>query len=229
VDHSKSDYKEYPKTLARDDYWGQVRRTVCGKPVSQDQIAMIVEAIRAGLLLCPSDVVLDLACGNGALSHQLQSQCAALHGVDFSEYLIEIANENFAVQEKVSFEVDDASSYIKNAPDTDKFTKALCYGSFSYFSADDAADVIAGISRRFSNIKRMMIGNLPDKDSSHLFYTDGADHTAQLRDHKTQIGIWRSENDMRELASSFGWELEISKMPRDFFAAHYRFDAILTR
>ena len=68
--YPKSDYfhKEYPKTLDPDDLWGQVRRTVNGKPVSDAQIALIVAAIRDGLQFSKEDVVLDLACGNGALS-----------------------------------------------------------------------------------------------------------------------------------------------------------------
>ncbi len=49
----KWDYKEYPKTLPPDDLWGQVRRTVYGKPVSEDQIQMMVDAIVAGLELRP--------------------------------------------------------------------------------------------------------------------------------------------------------------------------------
>jgi len=38
--YPKFDYKEYPKTLDPDDVWGQVRRTVNGKPVSEDQASV---------------------------------------------------------------------------------------------------------------------------------------------------------------------------------------------
>jgi cyclopropane fatty-acyl-phospholipid synthase-like methyltransferase len=67
----KYDYIEYPKSLPEDDYWGQVRRTVNGKPVAETQIAMIVNAIQLGLELESSDKILDIACGNGALSSRL--------------------------------------------------------------------------------------------------------------------------------------------------------------
>jgi SAM-dependent methyltransferase len=229
VNFPKSDYKEYPKLLARDDFWGQVRRTVFGKPVSIEQIAMILDAIRNGLLLQPDDVVLDLACGNGALASQFYKMCASLHGVDSSEYLIEIANENFAIAGKTSFEADDARHYISNAPNPHRFTKVLCYGSFPYFSSEDAAKVIEGISLRFLNARRIMIGNLPDADLAHLFYTDGHGHSDEMRNHDTQIGIWRSQSELRELVSPYGWTIEFSKMPIDFYAAHYRFDATLIR
>ena len=55
----KGDYihKEYPKTCRPDDFWGQVKRTVHGKPVSQDQIDMIIYAIRNGLSLSHEDIL----------------------------------------------------------------------------------------------------------------------------------------------------------------------------
>lgn len=226
---SRSDYKEYPKTVARDDLWGQVRRTVHGKPVSEEQIAMIVDAIRGGLQLQANDVVLDLACGNGALASRFFDDCAALHGVDSSEYLIEIANERFLVPGRTSFELDDAAHYVENAPDAGRFTKVLCYGSFSYFSNEVAVSILEGIARRFLNVNRMMIGNLPDAERAHLFYPKDKDCTDELKDSKAQIGVWRSEAELRDLASTSGWRLEIATMPPGFYATHYRFDAILTR
>jgi hypothetical protein len=47
-----------------------VRRTVGGKPVDEEQIGLIVGAIRQALACRPADVVLDLACGDGALSER---------------------------------------------------------------------------------------------------------------------------------------------------------------
>ena len=37
-------YKEHPKTCDPEDFWGQVKRTVNGKPIPQAQIDMIVES-----------------------------------------------------------------------------------------------------------------------------------------------------------------------------------------
>jgi cyclopropane fatty-acyl-phospholipid synthase-like methyltransferase len=225
----KSDYREYPKNLDRDDLWGQVRRTVNGKPVSEEQVAMIVEAIRIKLQLCADDIVLDLACGNGALGSYLMDDCAMIHGVDWSEYLIEVANSRFAVPDRRTFLVDDAAHYIENEPDPTRFTKVLCYGSFSFFSEADAARVLAGLARRFVNVGRVFVGNLPDAARADRFYPAGKDYSKELKDHTAQIGIWRSEAELRDLGSMTGWKLEITLMPDDFYAAHYRFDAVLTR
>jgi cyclopropane fatty-acyl-phospholipid synthase-like methyltransferase len=227
VSFPKSDYKEYPKTLDRDDLWGQVRRTVNGKPVPQEQIVMIVQAIRNELQLCADDIVLDLACGNGALAGHLINDCGMVHGVDWSEYLIEVANSRFALPH--TFIVDDAAHYVENEPDPSRFTKVLCYGSFSFFSEEDAVRVLTGLARRFGNVKRVFIGNLPDAARADRFYPPGKDYRNELKDHAAQIGIWRSESELRELVSKAGWKLEIATMPKKYYAAHYRFDAILTR
>jgi SAM-dependent methyltransferase len=223
-----TDYKEYPKTLDPDDFWGQVRRTVNGKPVSDAQIALIVAAIRNGLQFSKGDVLLDLACGNGALSRYFFDDCRSLHGVDYSPYLIEIATKRFQVPGESTFMLDDAVHYVQNEPDPGRFTKALCYGSFPYFTEADARGVLRGLRDRFVNVRRLFIGNLPDRDRAHLFYPPEKDYTSELKDHAAQIGIWRSQAEFYTLAADEGWELTVTLMPPEFYAAHYRFDALLT-
>jgi cyclopropane fatty-acyl-phospholipid synthase-like methyltransferase len=190
---------------------------------------MIVQAIRNELQLCADDIVLDLACGNGALGSYLTNDCAMIHGVDWSEYLIAIANSRFALPRRMTFLVDDAAHYVENEPDPTRFTKALCYGSFSYFSEVDAASVLTGLARRFVNTRRVFVGNLPDPARANRFYPAGKDYREELRDHMAPIGVWRSESELRDLASMAGWKLEIAMMPMDFYATHYRFDAVLSR
>ena len=225
--YPKSDYKEYPKTLDPDDLWGQVRRTVNGKRVSDAQIALIVAAIRHGLQFSRQDVVLDLACGNGALSSYFFEDCGSVHGVDYSPYLIEIATKRFQVPGKSTFKVDDAAHYVQNEPDPGRFTKALCYGSFAFFTEEDARQILRALLNRFVNVSRLFIGNLPDRDRAHLFYPPGTEYTSELKNHAAQIGIWRSQAEFSTLAAGEGWEFTSTVMPPEYYAAHYRFDALL--
>src|SRR5579875_3735648 len=71
TDGPKSDYDAYPRTLPRDDIWGQVRRTINGRRISEAEVQEIVAALRAALALACGDTLLDLACGNGALTARL--------------------------------------------------------------------------------------------------------------------------------------------------------------
>lgn len=225
----KSDYKDYPRTLAPDDLWGQVRRTVNGKPVSEAQIALIVEAVRTGLALERRDRVLDLACGNGALSRYFFDDCATLHGVDFSPYLIEVARRHFAQPPRIEFALGDAAGYVLGEPDPARFDKVLCYGSFPFFTDADGRTVLRELQRRFVNVRRVYIGNLPDRDLADRFYPAGTDFAAALDDPAAAIGIWRSADAWRALGADNGWTVRIHRMPAAFYAAHYRFDVILER
>jgi SAM-dependent methyltransferase len=227
--HLKIDFHEYPKTVAPDDFWGQVGRTVHGKPVSEQQIGMIVDAIKSGLDLRKNDCMLDIACGNGALSNLLFAACGELFGCDFSEYLISIAKKNFAKPPVFDFAVSGAAEYVRAEMAPERFTKALCYGSFAYFSFDDASATLSGLAMRFPNIRTVYIGNLPDRDLAHLFYKDGRDYEKELSDNTAQIGIWRSRKEFEQLAAATGWSAQFHTMPSDFYSAHYRYDAILER
>lgn len=226
----KSDYihKEYPKTCAPDDFWGQVKRTVNGVPVSQNQIDMIVGAVRNGLSLDRKDVLLDIGCGNGALSRYFFNDCSQMLGIDFSKYLISVAKTNFENPPFFTFKESDAASYVNIEPEPARFTKALCYGCFSYLKFAEAEHVLRQISKRFLNIKTLFIGNLPDRERADLFYKKGTDFKSLLDDHTSPIGIWRSKEEMAKLAFDTGWDANFCTMPPDFYAAHYRYDVILS-
>lgn len=224
----ESDFKEHPKTVAPDDFWGQIKRTVNGKPVSQEQIDLIVETIRRALTLQPGDQLLDLACGNGALSRYFFSSCESFLGVDFSEYLIKIAKENFE-RSSCEFHLADVGRYVLEEERPERFTKVLCYGSYPYFPEEMARLVLKTLRDRFVRVEKIFIGNLPDIDRASDFFTDGRDHSAELKDSGSKIGIWRSEEEFIALAEECGWDAQLQRMPGDFYAAHYRYDALLSR
>src|SRR5947209_7479077 len=132
------DYDTHARLCARDDVWAQVRRTVRGRPVDPAQIDLIVDAILDQLELGQADTLLDLACGNGALTARLQPHCRASLGVDVSSYLIGIAQERFARRQH-AFLLDDACAFTELHAAPEGFTKALCYGSLPYLSDAEVA------------------------------------------------------------------------------------------
>jgi len=219
-----TDYDTHARTRPRGDFWGQVRRTVRGQPVAQAQIDMIVEAAVAHLALNPGDRLLDLACGNGALSRPLFQRCAGGVGVDISDYLVGVAREHFAGPAH-GYVVMDAAAYAETAA-PDGITKALCYGSLSYLADDAAARMLRALHGRFPALRRILLGNLPDPARAGLFYPAGA--AAELREPRSSIGAWRSPVEVAALAGP-GWDVWCHTMPPDFFAAHYRYDAVLVR
>lgn len=227
--YPKFNYDEHARTCAQDDFLGQTRRTVQGVPLSDDQIQMIVAAIKSGLGFRPDDVLLELACGNGALSHFLFDSCKEYLGVDLSEYLISVAKKNFEVLPYYRFAVQGAAGYVRQEPHPERFLKVLCYAGFQYFSADDAAEILHSIFEKFSNVQTVFIGNLPDKDRATKFYKEKQPSAEELSDCSTAIGVWRTRNEFAQLVGDAGWKVRFSNMPAEFHASYYRYDALLSR
>lgn len=222
-------YKEHPKTCQPKDFWGQVKRTVNGKPVSQDQIDMIVNAVVEQLELNQGDFLLDLCCGNGALTSLLVEHCQGGLGVDFSEYLIKVANENFAKPRVQTYILSDVLEFCESPITPEKFTKILCYGSFSYIESDRAERLLCLLVDKFPNITAAFIGNYPDKAKMLDFFGERDIEPGVENDPDSPIGIWRNDAEFKELANRCGWTAKIHKMPETYYAAHYRYDIVLTR
>jgi cyclopropane fatty-acyl-phospholipid synthase-like methyltransferase len=225
----KFDHDAYARTQSETDFWGQIRRTVDGKAVSDEQIEMIIHLIKHGLGIRDSDTLLDLACGNGALASRIFNDCKAYLGVDSSEYLITVARRYFASEPGVNFALQDVDSYLDQAQDPHQFTVALCYGSYSYFSRKTAEHLLKSLDKKFINIRSVYIGNIPNKDKWREFYTNQLPPIEELDDHESQIGIWWSPDEFSKLVSTTEWIAEFVTLPKNLYSAHYRYDVVLTR
>jgi SAM-dependent methyltransferase len=223
----KWDYKEYPKTLPADDLWGQVRRTIYGKPVSEEQIRMMTDAIVTGLDLDPTDVLLDIGCGNAALTSRLFPYCLGCVGVDFSEYLISVANRHFSGSHH-QFIFAEALDYLNSESEPKRFSTALCFAVFSYLPDASARQLLEVLWSRFTNVRSVFLGNLPDRGRAAEFFKDG-DALRDLDNPESQIGAWRSGEQIVSLCSRTGWRVRLESMPHDFYQSHYRYNAVLER
>lgn len=235
-------YDAYLRSRPRTDFCGQIRRTVHGRPVPDKQIDLIVAAVVAALGLDPNDTLLDLACGDGALSDRLFQCCAGGVGVDVSEYLIGVAQEYFATPSR-QYARADAADWVEAEADPGRFTKAVCYGSFSFLSDDAAARMLRGLQRRFPRVGRVLLGSLPDPARASRFYGESGDATGRAgrrvgrtpnlrtpnpRTPESDLGIWRDEAEITALAGP-GWQVTAQPMPPEFSDAPYRYDALLVR
>ena len=210
------------------DFWRQVRRTVNGEPVPQGQIDLIVSMVNRELDIQPSDYLLDLCCGNGALTTSFFERCRGGHGVDYSSTLIDVAKKNFVTGTETTFERSDVVEYLDRESNPGRFNKVLCYGSFNYLSRESVADLLRLLRQRFSHVERFVIGNIADRDRMSHFFRDGA-YVEGVEDRAdSPIGIWWSRQQLADLCTASGWSARIHVMPSSYYAAHYRFDAVLT-
>jgi SAM-dependent methyltransferase len=221
-------YDEHAKRCDPGDLLRQVRKTVGGQPVDDRQVEMIVESVLRYLDLDRDDVLLDLCCGNGFLTDRIFEHCVGGLGVDVGPYLIDVAKANFERRPDRIYVVDDVEHFVLSAEETSAFTKALCYGAFMYLSDEASLAVLGGIRDRFPNVTRVVLGNLPDRARLHDFFYAEAYQEGIENDHEATTGRWRDESEIGAIAAAAGWRSEISRMSPPFFAAHYRYDVILT-
>lgn len=224
---TESVYQTHPQTCAADDYWGQVRRTVDGRPVPEAQIDLIVEGMAAALELGPDERLLDLCCGNGAMTTRWFARCAGGLGVDFSEFLVGVARARFSRGAHEAYHLASVLDFARDPAGFGPFDKAVCYGSLQYLQRADVATLLADLRRGLPGLERFVLGNVPDRERVAAFARPGVD--VPLDDPASAIGCWWSPDELREVAAAAGWELEVRRMPSEFYAAHYRFDAVLLR
>lgn len=222
-------YDEHARTCAPDDLLGQVCRTVRGVPVTDEQVQMILSAIKAALDLKRSDTLLELACGNGVLSKELFGVCGGYLGTDVSEYLISVAKKNFEKLPDYRFEIVGALDCVRRGERPYRFTKALCYAGLQYFPDEEAVDILRLLKTRFANVCAIFIGNLPDRNRAAEFYKQRQPGEEELSDPCTAIGIWRTQEQFARLATIAGWKASFSLMPSEFHSSYYRYDALLSR
>lgn len=225
-------YEAHARSCDPKDFQGQVMRTPHGKPIGGDQVDLLVDGVMRGLHIEPTDVVLDLCCGNGAITDRILSRCRGGVGVDFTPYLIEVAKANFERPPGCFYRLADVQDYTETTNNADRFTKAMCYGAFQCLSAVKAVATLSALRHRFPNVRQVFLGNLPDLDKVDFFFREVlATELWALEDlkrHDTLFGIWRSANEITKLAMECGWQTTILRMPPEYYCAHYRFDAVLT-
>ena len=222
-------HKEFPKQFSKDDFWSQIKRTVDGKPVSEDDIDMIISQITSNLELEPNSHLLDIGCGNGALAARLFPYLKYYTGVDFSPYLLEVANEYFKPTGNIEYIEDDAVNFVSTYPNTKGIDKLLIYGCISYLSYLELETFLQHVASRFMDMRTVFIGNIPDKNKADEFFEQRDLTDYETDNENTPIGLWWHPNEIVQIANSSGFNATVAKMPDKFYAHRYRFDLVLER
>jgi ubiquinone/menaquinone biosynthesis C-methylase UbiE len=216
----------------------------------------IAADIMAKIHFEPDDVVLDLCCGNAALAKIISKTCKEIHGVDFSEKLIEAAKTSLAPRRgeltgtssppsglpEVGSEAREGvlHLHLSDAINIDKlfkkdfFDKAYCYFSFQYFDKNKRELLLAKLSRITKRGGCIFLGDIPDKnrmwnfyESPKKYYREKFSRLLQFKEGECDLGWWIDP------AEIVGWcdkhKLKASIIPQDknLPHAHYRFDVLI--
>lgn len=227
-DAQRFSYDAHARTCPPDDFLGQTKRTVQGKPLGEDQIQLIVAQMRHLLDLAPPDRLAEIACGNGYLSQRLFPQLQGYRGSDISDYLISVAQKNFERPPDFTFSCQGGLEHVLSEIRPEAYSKMLCYAAAQYFPDDQLSELLQTVRRRYTGVARLMIGNCPDRSRAGQFFGSDMPSNEVLDDTGTALGRWRLPSDFSAIAANAGWDVQFASMPPQFSGATYRFDALLT-
>tara|TARA_Y100001968_G_scaffold44221_1_gene34319 strand:- start:578 stop:1270 length:693 start_codon:yes stop_codon:yes gene_type:complete len=227
--HLHFDHDQYARQFDEKEFWKQVKRTVNGKSVSKEDINLITTKIFESLELKISDKLLDIGCGNGAITSFFKTKVSTIKAFDPSPYMIEIANKYFS-SKCISFVVGSAKETIEIIENKDYYNKILFYGSFSYIEVDEAKTILKKLYNLLEENSKVFIGNIPNIEFHKEFFSKYTNPIIPpLKSHRSSIGVWYSPSEMERICTNIGWETSTTIMPKEFYSSNYRFDITLSK
>jgi cyclopropane fatty-acyl-phospholipid synthase-like methyltransferase len=226
------EWKEYwnrAPLVENDDPLRQVGKTVNGISITAEQFAAIATDIHHRLALRGEDIVLDLCCGNGAVTCEVARHCKQIVGVDFSAPLIRTARARFQPpnSEYVLADGCDLPADTVRRP----FTKIYMYEALQHFSTsqlDVLLDQFTSVPGRQSII---YFGSIPDAARIRDFYNTPdrwAEYERTLANGTEAIGQWWRRDELASVLRGRGYAVTLLEQAPVMHGSHYRFDALCT-
>ncbi|MBI4945699.1 MAG: class I SAM-dependent methyltransferase [Bacteroidetes bacterium] len=189
------------------------------------------------------DVVLDLCCGNAALAKIISKTCKEIHGVDFSEKLIETAKIPPASQSGKIFLPSRELAVVLHLSDAlnidklfqeDFFDKSYCYFSFQYFDKKKREDILEKLSRVTKHNGVIFLGDIPDKTrmwnfypTQLKFYREKISRLIQFKEGECDLGWWINPKEIIDWCERKKLPVTILQQEKTLPHAHYRFDVLI--
>lgn len=206
----------------------QVLRTLNKLPVADETFDRIVGQIEETLRLGPQEDLLDLCCGNGAITVRLASRCRSALGVDVSQHLLDQVDRATAPNLALRAE-DVAKVHIEK----NQFSRILVYAGIQYFSEDQIVALILSLHTALRPSGLLLLGDVPDAQRIWSFFDTPERERAYFDSvcaDKPIIGTWIDPGWLTRLGAYAGFsEASVIPQPRDFPYAHYRYDVLMRK
>jgi|LauGreDrversion4_1035100.scaffolds.fasta_scaffold44645_2 2-polyprenyl-3-methyl-5-hydroxy-6-metoxy-1,4-benzoquinol methylase len=203
----------------------QVARVLKGEPMKEDLLAKIAAKVSVQLELKKEDKLLDICCGNGALTKLLLPYCDEIVAVDFSEKLIDNAKQFGS--NRIQFICENATEFSLNQ----SFDKVLLYFSFQYFeSYEEGKQVITNLIKHARSGAIILIGDITDKRHFFNYYNSPKKLFHWIKQrliNKNDMGKFWHPNELLKICDELNVEGTVIKQELWQPYAHYRFDFII--
>jgi SAM-dependent methyltransferase len=222
-----SHWAEAASRVGREEYLAQVGYTINGQPIEPIQVDLIEQAIRRSLAIAPSDILLDLCCGNGLVTKRIAAVALRVYGVDFSPALIEVARRQFSGP-NIAYVCRSATDLGVVDVGGDRITKVYMAFALQYFTQESVRSLVSTGALGGLRVP-IYFTDIPDVDHLYDFYnTPGrrAEYQRRRAAGTEAIGTWWSKQALAKLLEQSGYAVDIVPQNPERYGAHYRFDLL---
>ena len=195
----------------------------------------IAEDIKDKVHFESEDVVLDICCGNAALTKIIAKTCKEIHGVDHSRTLINTARALNRKEKILNMHLHLQNVMkIDLAFNEDFFDKSYCYFSFQYFNRRKREQLLAKLSRITQRKGWIFLGDIPDKTrmwnyyrSPMQFYREKLSRLVKFKEGECDLGWWVDPKEIINWCQKNRLSASIMPQDKNMPHAHYRFDVLI--
>lgn len=228
----KKYWTESPSTVGKNEFLRQVGHTINGQAYTAEQFEDMVAGICKRLEINEDDCVLDLCCGNGIITRQLAGRCREVVGIDFSEPLLEIANQYHSAP-NLSYVYLNALELDRLLPvRAGQFSKILMYGALQHFQRSNLQLLLSKMLPLATEHVIILFGGVPDQARKNNFYPSTKQKLRYLYyklSGRDRIGTWWSEPFIRKTCKDLQLECWFEHQSGDRPGASYRFDIVIRK
>lgn len=214
----------------RNKFLWQVGKTIDGKEVSEDQLDIIVNTIRAKLKLGHDDSVLDVGCGNGLITKIIAGRVKDVVGIELTPELFDIARE-YNQLGNISY-INNDILYMSPADFSSKISKVYLYEVLQHMDYPNVYALINMFTEILNKDSVVFIGGILDEEKKWQFidsYERRCSYLSALINKEDALGIWFHQDYLRCIGEDLGFNVECFPQERALYTSGYRFDCVLRK
>ncbi len=202
---------------------GQVQRD------EQENTLITVNYICKQLDIKKTDIVLDVCCGNGMITLEVAKRCTEIIGIDHSEELLNIANQNNS-KINCSFHLTSALE-LKKAVDEQLFDKIYLQFSFQYFDKKNQGFLV--IKEMLACLKpegKIFIGDITNHSKLDVFFESKSKrmhyYYSSFRGVNSMGKFWKT-SELEKICKKLEVNGTYLEQPKELPYSYYRFDFLI--
>ncbi|MBI2513169.1 MAG: class I SAM-dependent methyltransferase [Opitutae bacterium] len=219
-DHARQNRRADPMT--------RVMRTRDGQPISAIQWKREANHILRVAGVRSTDRVLELCCGNGALTEELALRCQSVVAVDYVSALVAELREKSLPN--VSCRCADARQLTFSS---EAFDVVLVCAGIQYFTDTEAAKFVLDAFRWLKPGGRICLVDVPDNRKLWRYVRSNEKrrlYFGRILAGRQLVGTWYDERWFLNLADYVGYRsAKIIRQPSYMMNHFYRFDLLLKK